>query len=141
MPAKFCLGELVKSRLKEIFDQYALEIVEIDANEVVLKARTYALDIIAGREGIAIVHFDGDAVPFCGRHLFSYLLKARTDMLAVTAMTAEVSSYTEFIKGELDSLSRHLRTAAHDILSGSKVWLSRNRSPVIHARPSIAAVL
>jgi hypothetical protein len=141
MPAKFCLGELVKSQLKEIVDQYALETVEIDAHEVVLKARTYALDIIAGREGIAIVYFDRDALPFCGRNLFSYLLKARSDLLPATNTKAELSSYTEFIKDELDSLSLYLRTAAHDILSGSKVWLSGNRSPVIQARPSIAAVL
>ncbi|MFC5459279.1 hypothetical protein [Massilia niabensis] len=132
---------MVESNLGDVVEKYEMEIVELNANEVILKTRAYVLDVVADRDGVAIIYFDRDAVPLRGYNVFLYLLKARRELLLFVGEKPVPSTYTDFIDSELASLLQHLRVAAHDILSGSKTWISAYSWPAVRPSPSILAIL
>lgn len=135
------LKDSVVSRLGDIVEKYKLELIEVDNNEVLLKTQAYVLDIFASRDGVSIVYFDrGETLPR-GYNVFLFLFKARRDLLVFTGRKNDSNSYGEFIDGELESLSKHLRVAAQDILSGSKEWLNGYLAPPIMPSQTIRRIM
>jgi hypothetical protein len=141
MSLNFRLKELVESNLNDVIAAHGLKLLEVSENEVVLKSATYALDIIADRDGASIVYFDTSARPVRGYNVFLYLFKARRDALIFASKKTDASTYAEFIDGELASLSQHLRRAGQDILGGSKNWISGYSGGTVEPGPNIASII
>jgi len=135
------LKTLVQKNMSDLIVAHTLELIEVSENEVLLKSGTFAIDILADREGVNMMYFDTTQTPVNGYNIFLFLLNNRRDSLVFSKNEPQVTSYAEFVESRLISLTQHIRNAGKDILSGSKDWIKIYSWPVVHPRENLASMI
>ena len=49
--------------MSDLISTYQWQLIEISDSEVLLKAGTYAIDVVADRDGVSMVYFDESSMP------------------------------------------------------------------------------
>jgi hypothetical protein len=135
------LKSLLTSAMGDLIATYDLAILELSDSEVLLRARTFVIDINADRDGLSTLYFDTRSRPVKGYNILLFLLNKRRDRLALHETTADPSAYCEFIEGQLKGLARHFRSAGLDILSGADDWMNNYSWPTVRPQGSAAALI
>ncbi len=120
---------------------HGLTLIEVSENEVLLKSRDYAIDIIADKDGVSVIYFDTLSSPAKGYNVFLFLANKRRNSLVFSTNKPQTKSYTEFIESELGSLAQHIRNAGQDILSGSKDWIKTYSWPIVRPSGNVASII
>lgn len=108
---------------------------------MLLKAGTYAIDVVADRDGVSMVYFDESSMPPKGYNVFLYLMNKRRDLLVFPIPSQTGGSYSDFIEAQVESLARHAGTAGRDILEGFKDWIRGYSWPAITPSGNVALLL
>lgn len=135
------LISIVRKDMGDLISAYALKLVEVSSNEVLLRSLTYTIDVIADRDGVSVIYFDTTQKPAKGYNVFLFLVNKRRDQLAFSKSRQVTTGYAEFVESEVRSLAAHLRDAGQDILAGSKEWIQSYSWPAIRAASEIAVLI
>lgn len=135
------LQALVLRHMSDLIATYQWQLIEISDGEVLLKASTYAINVVADRDGVSMVYVDKTSTPAKGYNVFLYLMDKRQDLLVFTSPSQTDGSYSDFIEAQLESLARHVSTAGRDILEGSKDWIRGYSWPAITSSCNVALLL
>ena len=135
------LKALLLNAMSDLITTYGLAIIEVSDSEVLLKARTFTIDVFMDKESVDMVYFDTRYKPMKGYNITRFLLNRRRDRLTFSANTPEPASYSDFIEGQLNSLIQHIRSAGLDILSGADDWMKSYSWPTVQAQGSAAALI
>lgn len=141
MNSQMKLQALVRRYMSDLITTYQWRLIEISDSEVLLKASTYAIDVVADRDGVSMVYFDESSTPPKGYNVFLYLMNKRRDLLVFTSPSQTGGSYSDFIEAQVESLTRHVSTAGRDILEGSKDWIRGYSWPAITPSGNVALLL
>ncbi|MGA7440502.1 MAG: hypothetical protein WBW32_20460 [Luteibacter sp.] len=131
----------MRKDMGDLISIYALDLVEVSSNEVLLRSSTYTIDVVADRDGVSFIYFDTTLTPVKGYNIFLFLVGKRRDKLAFAKSKQAAKSYSDFLESQVRSLSRHLHGAGQDILSGSKEWIQSYSWPAISAASEIADLI
>jgi len=131
------LKSLVNKDMGDLIAKYALSIIEVRKEEVLLKASNFSIRVLADRDGVSMVYFDTTHRPVKGYNIFLFLMNKRRGSLTFSSTKSEQSTYPKFVEDELISLVRHLKSAGQDILEGSKNWIANYSWPPVSAPESL----
>lgn len=135
------LKVLVQQSMNDLISANSLTLIEVSDIEVLLKSQSYVIDIVADRDGVSLVYFDTEKRPPKGYNLFLYLANKRRSDLTFSATKPQTTSYAEFVETEVNSLAQHIRSAAKDILGGSKEWMKSYSWPIVSSSGSLARLI
>lgn len=86
--------------MSDLISTYQWQLIEISDSEVLLKAGTYAIDVVADRDGVSMVYFDESSMPPKGYNVFLYLMNKRRDLLVFPSPSQTGGSYSDFIEAQ-----------------------------------------
>jgi hypothetical protein len=113
----------VRSAFSEIIKNYDLSSVAIDGETVGLIHQRYMIYVSADRDGINYVYYDTEATPPVGYNLAIFLVNKRRDLLKFEIDDRSDRPLAEYLDYNLTIFSKHLISAAKDILVGDKKWI------------------
>lgn len=114
---------IVKKHMQDVISACGLVVVEINKHDILLRSKTYAIEILVDREGVSFVYFDTANRDVKGYNIYLYLVNKRRDRLVFASAKPEFASRAEMIDVEVNALTSHLREAGADILEGEKGWI------------------
>lgn len=135
------LKSLIDKDMGDLIAKYALSVVKVGEEDVLLKASNFSIRVLADRDGVSMVYFDTAHRPIKGYNIFLFLMNKRRESLTFSSAKPEKSTYSKFIEDELVSLVRHLKSAGQDILEGSKDWITAYTWPSVSASESLAKLM
>lgn len=135
------LKSLVDKHMGGLIAKYALLVVRVSDEIVILKAHNFSIRVLSNRDGVSMVYFDTSRRPVKGYNIFLYLLNKRRGLLTFEAMKPEASTCPQLIEDEFASLVRHVKSAGLDILEGSKSWIITYSWPPVEAPESLVELM
>jgi hypothetical protein len=135
------LKSLLTVAMGDLIDAYGLSVVELSDSEILLRARTFAIDVSIDREGVSAVYFDTRSRPAKGYNILLFLLNKRRDRLTFHENAPEPAEYSKFIEGQLKGVIQHIRSAGLDILAGADDWMKSYSWPTVRLHDGIAALV
>ena len=141
MSATLNLKSLIDKDMGDLIAKYALSVVKVSEEDVLLKASNFSIRVLADRDGVSMVYFDTAHRPIKGYNIFLFLMNKRRESLTFSSAKPEKSTYSKFIEDELISLVRHLKSAGQDILEGSKDWITAYTWPSVSAPGPLAKLM
>lgn len=117
------LAAIVRLCWANLISAYDLSVIEASTNNVLLKASTYAIDIMADRDDVNMIYLDTCEKPVKAYNLFLFLRGVRKDQLTFFAKEPTTTTHAEWLELHVGILGRHMNDAGQDILQGSKTWI------------------
>lgn len=119
-----------KAALASLCMKYGLRVRKTSDQEITLIGDLYAIAVWQDRDGVSCMYYDNTQETVHGYNLILFLITKRRERLTF-ARKHPGGTPDSREPDELQALVRHLGSAADDILSGSRSWLTDYQWPPV----------